>query len=104
MHRESILPLLLTISCGIEGFVVVLMCCELNQRSSDAFSEINSTIDEWHWYLFPIQMKRMLPLVMAITQQPVDLECFGSITCSRKVFRKVRIKQTIRKSYKLLKF
>lgn len=89
VHRDSFMPLLLTISCGIEGLVVVLICCELNQRSSDAFEQIEFTIDEWHWHLFPIEMQKMLLVIIANAQKPVEFECFGSITCSRTVFRKV---------------
>lgn len=72
---------------------MVAIACELGERMSGAFEKIDVTIEKFDWYLFPIGVKRMLPMVMAGTQQPVALECFGSIACSREVFRKVCIDQ-----------
>lgn len=83
------LPVLVTIVSGINGLSLVLVICEFGQRMSDAFEAIEYTIDQFDWYLFPIEFKRMLPIIIANAQQPVKLECFGSISCSREVFRKV---------------
>lgn len=78
---------------GIIGLAAVFITCELGEKMSDAFVEINFTIDQFNWYLFPIDIKRMLPIIMANAQQPVTLEFFGSISCIRDVFKKVRIVQ-----------
>lgn len=83
------MPLLLTILDGIIALITVFIACELGQRMNDAFDRIGFTIERSNWYLFPIEVKRMLPMIMSIAQQPVELECFGSITCTREVFRKV---------------
>lgn len=62
---------------------------ELGQRVTDAFNKIEDEIGQFNWYLFPEEMKQMLRLVMIMTQQPVIIECFGSISCSRETFKKV---------------
>lgn len=78
---------------GLIGLTLVFIASELGQRMNDAFERIDTTIDKLDWYLLPIKIKRMLPMVMANTQQPVTLECFGSMACTREIFRKVGIKQ-----------
>lgn len=83
------MSLILLISIGIFGFVLALIGCEIGQRISDAFDKIDLTIEQFSWYLFPIEIKRMLPMIMSITQQTISLECFGSITCTRNVFKNV---------------
>lgn len=83
---------LLSIFNGLCGLVAVFIACELGQRMTDAFDEINDTLDQSNWYLLPIEFQRILPMIMVNAQQPVFLECFGSIGCTRDVFKNVRIK------------
>lgn len=76
---------------GCFSFVFMFMICELGQRMNDAFDKIDSTIEKLDWYLFPNEIQRMVPTIMAIAQQPVTLRCFGSIVCTRDVFKDVGI-------------
>lgn len=70
-------------------FFALYIICELGQRLSDAFEEINELIDQFQWYRFHKNMKRILPTAMIIVQKPVSVECFGSLLCGREVFKKV---------------
>lgn len=85
------LPLFILITMGTFTFALVFIVCELGQRMCDAFDGIGSTIDQWDWYVFSVELKRMLPMIMANLQRPVEMECFGSITCGREVFKNVGI-------------
>lgn len=63
--------------------------CELGQRTTNAFEDIDDIICQFDWYLFPIELKRMLPMFVNVAQQPVEIACFGSFKCSRETFKKV---------------
>lgn len=89
MHHENIMPLLLLILNGVFGLAAVFIASELGQRITDAFEKIDSTIEKFDWYLFPIEIKQMLPMIIAIAQQPATIACFGSINCTRDVFKNV---------------
>lgn len=91
LHHGNVLALSLTILSGITALALVFIACELSQRISDEFEKINWNINRFTWNLFPIEIKRMLPMIMAIAQKPAELECFGSITCSREVFKGVSV-------------
>lgn len=91
LHPDNDVSLSVLIILGTSALTVVFIACELSQRMGDAFDEIGSTIDQFDWYLFPIELKRMLPMIMAIAQRPVSMECFGSIACTRDVFKNVGI-------------
>lgn len=75
--------------CGI--LFSIFITCELCQRISNEFDEINDMIGQFHWYCFPIEINRMLPMILMSTQQTVVFECFGSITCNRETFKKVSL-------------
>lgn len=92
-HGDVVLVLLNASLNGVIALTAVFIACELSQRMNDAFDGIDATIAQFDWYLFPIKIQRTLPMIIANAQQPVTLECFGSIVCSRQVFGKVGIKQ-----------
>lgn len=70
-------------------FTSVLIACELGQRSSDVFIEINDLFDQFQWHRFPVKMKHILTLTMIVLQKPVSIECFGSFFCCREAFKSV---------------
>lgn len=71
------------------AFGLVFVVCELCQRASYFFIEINSSIDILDWYLFPINVQKIMPTLLIMAQQPVEIECFGSIVCDRDTFKRV---------------
>lgn len=89
MHHGNIMDLFLLIICGIFATATVFIACELSQRLIDAFDKIHLNIDRCAWYLFPKEIKRILPIVIVYAQEPVSLECFGSLICNRDVFKNV---------------
>lgn len=90
LHHGNVMYVLLGATfTGTIGLALAAISCELGQRLSDAFDDISSAVNLFDWYLFPIQIQRMLPLIIPSTQQPVALACFGSIVCTRDALRKV---------------
>lgn len=71
------------------ALTVVLLVCELCQRATNAFNKINDTVDGFEWYLFPIEIQKILPTIMVVTQKIVGQECFGSMLNLRETFKKV---------------
>lgn len=84
------MPLLVLIVNGIFAFTTVFIACELGEGMIEAFDEIDSTIDQLNWYLFPIEFQQILPMIIVNAQQLIEMECFGSIACTRDVFKNVR--------------
>lgn len=68
---------------------MLFLVCELCQRASDAFEEINDIIGAFDWYLFPDEINRLLPTIIILAQQTVMIDCFGSLGCNRDAFKRV---------------
>lgn len=69
---------------------LAFLCCELGQRITNAFDDIDEVLlVELNWYLFPIEIKKILPTILINTQEVVALHCFGSIVCGRESFKDV---------------
>lgn len=86
----SSVDLLITIVYGFFAFGTLFVSCEIGQRGSDLFIEIEDEIIQFEWHSFPSKIKPMLPTIIIIAQQPVEIECFGSISCNRDVFKQVK--------------
>lgn len=72
------MSLLLLILCGIIGFTLLFVACELSHRMTCAFDTVNVYIEQLNWYLFPIEVKRMLPMIIATAQEKRE-SCIGML-------------------------
>lgn len=71
------------------AFAFIFFFCEFGERVSYGFEEINDTLNNLDWYLFPIEIQRMIPTTMIFFQAPVVVRIVGSFACSRYVFDRV---------------
>lgn len=86
------MALLLTLFGSGYAFGAVFIACDLGQRLNDAFAEIGELVYQCDWHVFSVEMRRMTVVILTVLQQPVSFKCFGSISCTREVFKKVRLK------------
>lgn len=71
------------------SFVIVFAICEFGERLTMQFVVFSETISQCRWYTYPIEMQRILPILIANTQQPGFIESYGNIECTRDSFKKV---------------
>lgn len=71
------------------AMATVFVACELGQRISNASIEINDVFDQFNWYLFPVEIQRILPTAILYVQQPIEVKFFGSSSCSREQAKRV---------------
>lgn len=71
------------------AFIAVFISCELTGRVTSRFEDIYRTIEQIKWYLFPLKLRKILPIILMNAQEPVYFECFGSISSDRETFKKV---------------
>lgn len=62
---------------------------ELGEMLMRKFNEFNDAFYQCKWYFFSIEMQKMLLIVIANTQQPIFVQGFGNISCTRDSFKKV---------------
>ena len=53
------------------------------------FDEWIDIIHQSDWYTFPDRIQSMLPTVIMAAQEPVVLQAFGELSCTRESFKKV---------------
>ena len=100
-ERDTVILLVMSIFASY-AFGMAFVVCEFGQRLTDAFNEINDSIETFDWYLFPLELQQMLSIILMVTQQPVELKCFGSISSARENSKKVRFHSNINYSLILI--
>lgn len=73
----------------LTSFVLMFFICEFGERLSHYFNTFDDAFGQCRWYLFPIEMQRMLVIATINTQQPVIIQSFGNIPCTRDSFKRV---------------
>lgn len=71
-------------------FVYVFILCEIGQRLTDAICAVDHRFGQLKWYLLPIEIQQMLPIILMNAQKPVTMGCFGIFVGDRNQFKQVR--------------
>lgn len=92
--------ILMTIFEAFYAVCIVFVTCERGEQFTITYGELENVIKEFDWYLFSIEIQRLLPIILLGAQQPIELQCFGSLSTSRESFKKVRQSLTKRNYFK----
>lgn len=82
----SILNALITWSC------LFYLLCDYGELLTDAFEELNRSIFDISWYACSADAQKMVLMMVRTSQQAVRLKGYGSINCSRDMFKQVNAK------------
>lgn len=94
LQSQDLIDYTLVIGVGIElfwSFALVYSVCELGHRIANEYDEIDYEIGQFDWYSFPVDLWPMLPTLIIGVQQPVGIDVFGIVSCSREDFKKVNL-------------
>lgn len=88
-HAANLMVLVVPMVEWFASFALILLSCELAEQIRIEFDDINEILNQSDWYLFSMEILKLLPTIMVNTQRSVYLKCFGGIPCSRETFKKV---------------
>lgn len=70
-------------------FGIIFIECEIGHHLSSEFDSINDAVYELDWNSYPDNIKRMMPIILQVTLEPVELSAYGNYACSRETFKRV---------------
>lgn len=71
------------------SFVLIYMACDFGEAITTQYTAIDYSICECDWYSFPLEIQKMLPMVMMSTQKAMIVQVFGKVACTRETFNRV---------------
>lgn len=69
---------------------MIFCICEIGESVTQQFDVFDKTLKRSKFYLMPIELQRMLVIVLSNSQQPILLHGYGGIQCTRESFKQVR--------------
>lgn len=72
------------------SFAIIWSVCEFGERVTQQFDALAQELFQFKWYLYPIEIQRMLLIFMAGVQQSALIRSYGGIPCTRESFGKVQ--------------
>lgn len=69
----------------------IFFFCNQGNLLTNRFEDFENIICQKEWYLFPIEIQKVLPIIINGLQDTVLLRGFGSIACTRSTFQNVNV-------------
>lgn len=85
--------LMVSVASVFWSFAYIFLVCDFGERVSAGFGESYAVLCTFDWYLYPIDIQRMLHIIMISVQSPVVFRSFGNIPCTREQAKKVGLDQ-----------
>lgn len=63
--------------------------CELGEQVNHQFEIFGEELERCNWNNLPTELQRMYLIFLSDIQQPVNIQSYGGIICSRDTFEKV---------------
>lgn len=89
------LVLLSSIMLCFGTLLLSMICCEMGEQLSDTCGGVEESLAQVRWYLFPLEIQQLFPIVIQYSQERLVIRFFGSMAVTRAQFRKVSLERVI---------
>lgn len=84
---------LILFAMNVDAFLVctvwLFVFCYYGDEVTGKFKGLSVSMYKLNWHLYPIEIRRNMPLIMSIAQKPIYLRGFGRTECTREVFNRL---------------
>lgn len=84
-----------TILADFWAFTLNFLACEVGQRVTSQYEIFGDELRKCNWHVLPIEMQRIYLTFLLDTQQPIFIQSYGGIVCSRETYKKVGFEKNI---------
>lgn len=71
--------------------MLLALCQSVVSWVNESFDEYNDKVNQFDWYAFPMNIQRVLPMILNFIQQPIKVTCFGRAACDRDLLKYVSL-------------
>lgn len=90
MENGSNLTEIMVLSIAVSWtFTFILMVCEPGEHVTQEFNAFDQQVEQCYFYLLPYGLKRLYLIFLLDTQQPINIQCYGRILCTRDTLKQV---------------
>lgn len=89
MDVKSRIEIVQTLTLSFWSFGLIFFFCYFGQCLTTRYEELSIQIYCCDWHLFPMQAKKMLPVILNILNKTEVLQGFGNVFYTHEAFKKV---------------
>lgn len=89
LNIMNIFDYVVVLSHVFMGYGQISVLCFYGQYLIDSYEQLNDSIIFSDWYKYPIGLQKILHMMIAATQYPVEIKGFGSSSCTREILKEV---------------
>lgn len=86
---DAIVPTMIV----LYSLFLIFVFCEFGERVCSEFNIFHEKLCHCDWYLFPLEMQKMLLIILSSTQQPASIQGYANTQCTRDAFKSVNISE-----------
>lgn len=90
-NPSDLLELMIPVILVFWSFVIIYFYCNHGEMMTTQFNDFNEQVCQCNWYFLPMEIQKMLLILLSATGQPVLIRGYGSIVCTRDSFKNVSI-------------
>lgn len=92
------MELFLPVAAWFWSIIAYFLFCEFGEMVTSAFNSLD--MFDCNWFLFPMDIQRLLPTIILNARQPVVFRGFANVLCKREAFRSVSYPQLSKSNIK----
>lgn len=85
------MDIFVTLCALLWQFLSNLVYCEFGENVTHHFNLFDDELERCNWYLFPIDLQRLILITMLGSQQPEVIQGFANTACTRIAFKRVSV-------------
>lgn len=71
------------------SLLMIFFFCILGEMVTNQFEMFNDELNQCNWYVLPLELQKIMIIVMVNAQRETVIRGFGNILCTRQTFKKV---------------
>lgn len=76
--------------CGSIILLDVSLFCLFGHETTENYETVYRALcTNWKWYEFPLEIQKLLPMLLVNAEQPVHLKAYFSVYCTRDFMKSV---------------
>lgn len=93
--NPNLAELMISLILALWVISLILMICEFGERLTNQYEKFYYEFGQCDWYLFPLEIQRVLPIIISNIRKPAVIQGYSNTVCRREACKMVNLFTTI---------
>lgn len=88
-HTLNLADFTVSLAVALFSIIMIFASCSVGEMVTSRFDLFDVEFNQCKWYLYPMEIKRILVMILLNNQQPVIIKGYANTVCRREAFERV---------------